>query len=307
MPPSGADAALDLDLHRRLSRANRDRLAPTLPADLDEGAPGSSTELDLALEERFLVQERAKVSAAAAATPRDAAGFVAWFESLADRGPGQNDPLFPWLAEEASREDLRWFLAQEVAGEAGFEDLLALTQVKFPDQAKLELARNFWDEMGRGHARGMHGPMLARLAAALDVAPPEDAIVVESLALGNLMIALAARRPYAYHSIGALGVIELTAPGRSACVNRGLARVGLDAGARQYFALHATLDRQHSAAWNREVLTSLAASRPAATRAMAEGALMRLTAGARCFARYRRELSFQPVSGGAGTPARSTA
>jgi hypothetical protein len=119
---------------------------------------------------------------------------------------------------------------------------------------------------------------------------PTSAVVAESLALGNLMIALATRRPYAYHSVGALGVIELTAPGRSKQVNRALARLGVDAHERQYFALHATLDEQHSAAWNTEVLLSLAAEEPRATRAMAEGALLRLTAGARCFERYRREL-----------------
>ena len=54
-------------------------------------------------------------------------------------------------------DQMRWFLTQEVAGEAGFDDLAALTQVKMPQQAKLEIARNYWDEMGRGnperHAR----------------------------------------------------------------------------------------------------------------------------------------------------------
>ena len=49
---------------------------------------------------------------------------------------------------------------QEAAGEAGFDDLVAMTQVKLPTRAKLELARNYWDEMGRGNPKGMHGPML---------------------------------------------------------------------------------------------------------------------------------------------------
>ena len=50
-----------------------------------------------------------------------------------------------------------WFLTQEVAGEAGFDDLLAMTQVKMPVTAKLEMARNYWDEMGRGRDTAMHG------------------------------------------------------------------------------------------------------------------------------------------------------
>ena len=103
--------------------------------------------------------------------PQDADEFIAWFEQLRETGPGQGDPLFPWLATTASIEQMKWFLVQEVAGEAGFEDLLAMTQIKMSVRAKLEMARNFWDEMGRGSDKGMHGPMLERLAKHLDLSP----------------------------------------------------------------------------------------------------------------------------------------
>ena len=299
--PSGTDsparplAASDLDLQRRLTAFNRERLRPRLPPDLDLADPELSLadELDLrALEERFIGGERAAIAAAAAAAPHDPERFVQWFEDLQQRGPGQSDPLFAWLAESATLPQMRWFLTQEVAGEAGFDDLVALTQLRFPAQPKLELARNYWDEMGRGKPVGMHGPMLDRLAHALELATTPAPIVAEALALGNLMVGFAANRRYAYHSIGALGVIELTAPARATCVNEGLRRLGVDTADRQYFALHATLDVQHSIAWNREVLRPLAdaAPDPGVTRAIAEGALLRLTAGARCFARYRHEL-----------------
>jgi hypothetical protein len=97
-------------------------------------------------------------------------------------------------------------------------------------------------------------------------------------------------RRYALQSVGALGVIELTAPGRAELVNVGLKRLGVGGEARRYFALHATLDVKHSAAWNREVLHSLVTGDPRAARAIAEGALIRLSAGARCFERYRAVL-----------------
>jgi hypothetical protein len=85
-------------------------------------------------------------------------------------------------------------------------------------------------------------------------------------------------------------VIELTAPGRATYVNAGLVRLGVPGQARRYFALHATLDVKHSTAWNREVIGPLVAEQPDVARALAEGALMRLAAGERCFVRYRREL-----------------
>jgi Iron-containing redox enzyme len=277
------------ELQLRLARRNQLRLRPTL-----DGA-FSSIDLDAevadrGLEERFVAAERAAVQPLLRDVPSDPDAFVAWFEGLRQRGPGQNDALFPWLADVATLEDLRWFLGQEVAGEAGFDDLLALTQLKMPAPVKLEMARNFWDEMGRGHASGVHGLLLGNLADELSLQISLEETATPALALANLMVALACNRHYAFQSVGALGAIELTASGRSALVNAGLRRLGVAPHARKYFALHATLDLQHAETWNREVLRPLVAADARCARAIAEGALMRLQAGARCFAVYRAHL-----------------
>jgi Iron-containing redox enzyme len=276
-------------LQPMLARFNRARLTPHDDHDDWRRRIAEETRMRI-LEGEFVERERAHVADDARAVPRDPDAFVGWFASLVTDGPGQNDPLFPWLADEATFADMRWFLTQELAGEAGFDDLVALTQVKLDGRPKLELARNYWDEMGQGHAGGMHGPLLSRLAEELDIHDSDHGVVPESLALGNLMVALAANRRFAFQSIGALGAIELTAPGRAALVNRGLKRVGVEGAARRYFALHATLDRQHSEAWNREVLWPLVAEDARRAPAIAEGALLRLRAGQRCFERYRAEL-----------------
>lgn len=272
-------ADVDLDL-RKLNEA---RLRPAMrrPLSLDE-------EMRLRrAEEEFLSSERAAIASRAAAAPSGGREFLAWYEALRESGPGQNDPLFPWLATHASLDDVRWFLTQEVAGEAGFDDLIALTQLKMPVRAKLELARNYWDEMGRGKQSGMHGPMLDRLARALGADPSHTPIVPEAIALGNLLAGLAANRHYAYHSIGALGAVELTAPGRAAFVDAALTRLGIGTKTKQYYALHAVLDVKHSAAWNAEIIFPLVSADASLCRPIAEGALMRLNAGAKCFERYR--------------------
>jgi len=275
--------------HRRLAQFNAQRFAPTLPAagwELD-----IADQADLLVEEGHWIEEmRQQVTARAAEAPRDSDGFVVWFEELDRSGPGQGDLLFPWLAETATMEEMRWFLTQEVAGEAGFEDLAAITQVRMPQRAKLEIARNYWDEMGRGNPKGMHGPMLELLAHRLGLTPSVDTTVWESLALANTMAALAGSRRYAYHSVGAMGVIEQTAPGRAALVAKGLKRLGVPANDRHYFDLHSVLDVKHSAAWNAEALHPLVAENPAFAPAMAEGALLRLECGAACFRRYREGL-----------------
>src|SRR5947209_3494757 len=189
------------DLQFRLNRLNSLRLNPSLPSPHWENQLSEMARLVI-VEGKYLEGARQAVAARAAAAPTDPKDFIGWFEALKDEGPGQNDPLFPWLAEECSMEQMKWFLTQEVAG---------------------------------------------------------------------------------------LGVIEMTAPGRSAAASAGLKRLGVKAGNRHYFALHAILDIKHSLAWNSEAIEPLVSENPAVATAIAEGALMRLQCGARCFERYRSE------------------
>ena len=272
----------------QLNRLNTLRFNPSLPSTTWQDEVSEIAKLSI-LEGSFLEQARKASANRAASAPANSKRFLDWFEELKESGPGQNDPLFPWLAEECSMDQMKWFLTQEVAGEAGFEDLTALTQLKLPVQPKLELARNYWDEMGRGNPKAMHGPLLAALSAHLELNPLPETTVTEALSLANTMAGLAANRRYAYHSVGALGVIEMTAPARSAATSAGLKRLGVRAGNRHYFALHAVLDIKHSMAWNAEAIKPLIFETPNVATAIAEGALMRLECGARCFERYRAE------------------
>jgi len=274
---------------RGLAHWNRQRLSPGLPDDDWQGVLDRDLRMQR-LEGGFMEELRAEVREEAAQAPTDVEGFIGWFEELKQTGPGQGDPLFPWLAAEADRDELRWFFEQEAAGEAGFDDLVALTQIKLPVRPKLELARNYWDEMGHGTAKGMHGPMLDALVETLEVRPVIENTAWESLALANAMTAMATSRRYAWHSVGALGAIELTAPGRSAATAEGLKRVGLSPKEARYFTLHAVLDVKHSEDWNREAIRPAVEEDPRRATAMAEGALIRLKCGERCFEAYRARL-----------------
>jgi hypothetical protein len=276
---------------RELTKFNRSRLEPTLPYPEWRDAVHMESHVRQA-EGEFVEAVRAEIAPLVGNIPDGVGEFIAWFEELRETGPGQGDVLFPWLATQANLEQMKWFIEQEVAGEAGFDDLLAFTQVKMPQQAKLEMARNYWDEMGRGNSKGMHGPMLERLAEHVDVHPTPETVIPDALALGNMMVALAHNRRFAFHSIGALGVIEMTAPTRAGFVDRGLRRLRISAKPRHYFALHAVLDVRHSETWNREVLRSLVAEDPRRACAIGEGAMLRLWHGARCFERYREKFNF---------------
>ena len=276
-------------LHLGLAHWNRRRLAVATPSE-DWASDLSNDQRMLRLEGHFIEAFRAHVAPLAAEAPKDPDAFLAWFEHLREAGPGQWDPLFDWLATEADLAQMRWFLTQEAAGEAGFDDLVAMTQVKLPARAKLELARNYWDEMGRGQAGGMHGPMLERTVAGLELTPSIEGTCWQSLCLANTMTALATTRRYVYQSVGALGAVELTAPTRVASVDAGLRRLGRPPEQRKYFALHAQLDVEHARAWNAEAIVPLIAERPDCARFIAEGALMRLICGEQCFEAYRSYL-----------------
>jgi hypothetical protein len=276
-------------LHKGLAHWNHRRLAVATPHD-DWSAQIAEDGRMLRLEGAFIEAFRGHVAPLVEDVPTDADGFIAWFEGLKQTGPGQWDPLFAWLEGDASLEQMRWFLTQEAAGEAGFDDLVAMTQVKLPARPKLELARNYWDEMGRGHEGGMHGPMLDRTVAGLQLDPSIEGTLWQSLCLANTMTAFATTRRYVYQSIGALGVVELTAPTRVGAVAEGLKRLGRPPEQRKYFILHAHLDIEHSKAWNAEALAPLVEADPSCARFIAEGAVMRLICGEQCFEAYRAHL-----------------
>jgi hypothetical protein len=277
------------DFQRSLATYNARRLDPSTGSALWK--EDLCTEGEFALAESLYIEAvRQKVAPLLVDVPEDPAAFIDWYEDLQIKGPGQGDALFPWVEQSCTLEQMKWFLFQEVAGEAGFEDLLAMTQVKMSIRPKLEMARNYWDEMGRGREKGMHGLLLQRLSDYFDLHPTVVDVVPESVALGNAMIALARHRHYAFQSVGALGVIEMTAPWRADCVNKGLKRLRVPTRKRLYFAVHAVLDVKHSEEWNREVLLPLVEEDPERARPIAEGAIIRLWHGQRCFERYRREL-----------------
>lgn len=270
---------------RTLAKWNRERLAPGFPDE--DWRRGFDRQMQmLRLEGAFVDELRAEVADELAEVPEDADAFVAWFEALKEKGPGQNHPLFSWLAETATEGQMRWFLTQEAAGEAGFDDLVAMTQVKLPHGPKLELAENYWDEMGRGQYRGIHGLLLTELVATMKIEPDIDTTVWESLALANAMTAMATTRRYTWLSVGALGVVELTAPWRCEHVSAGLKRLGYGQRERLYYDLHAKIDIKHSEGWNTNALKPLVAEDPRRARAIAEGALIRMQCAKRCFERY---------------------
>jgi hypothetical protein len=275
-------------LHRRLAEFNRLRLQPRL--DVDDWQQQLRQELELRTVEGHVVEaERARARAVAETAPSQPREFVTWFEQLREQADAQSEGLFTWLARRASRREMSWFLAQEVAAEHDLPDLLALAQIKQGWRAKLEIARDYWDEMGQGNVSATRARLLECLERELlvDATHPP---AWECLARSNLMLALATNRRYAFQALGALGAVELTAAKPASSIDAGLARLGISAEARGFFAVRERLAPLRAHAWNEHVILPLVAQDARCARAIAEGALMRLAADARCHRRYRAAL-----------------
>ena len=105
------------------------------------------------------------------------------------------------------------------------------------------------------------------------VGKPHDPGGAVFQALANTLTAFSTTRRYAWHAVGALGVVELTAPGRVAQVAKGLKRLGNPPVVRKYFELHAMLDIKHAQDWIANVLRPLVAEDPTRARLWSARAL----------------------------------
>jgi hypothetical protein len=274
-------------LHRRLADFNRARHAPSLAVDWQARL---REEHDLrTLEGHVIEAERQRVAHVIAKVPTQPRDLADWLEGLRETSARQGQTLYHWLAESADRNAVCWYLSQEAGSGEMLEDLFALTQLQLPWRSKLEAGRCYWDEMGQGQPAAMHARILEGInhEVAGDTTEP---CVVETLARGNLMIGLASNRHYAYQAIGALGALELVMSGSARLLSAALRRLGFSLQAVAYFASRSQLSLLRSHSWIYDVIVPLVAQDARVAPAIAEGALLRLSAEARCIRRYEREL-----------------
>jgi hypothetical protein len=195
----------------------------------------------------------------------------------ADRVPA----VYQWLATRCSLRQLVRFIELEGGPDGGFDDLVAICQISLDGDAKLELARNYWDEMGRGNATQVHTELHRRLKAALGFRTlsrreqPLEAL--ERSALGSL---LATNRALQLEMLGALGLIELQAGPRCRRVSAGLRRVAAPLDSLPFYDEHTAADPIHGKHWLERAIAPLGVRRDASAKII-EGARWRSTLNAR--------------------------
>ena len=218
--------------------------------------------------------------------PTDALGGL---RSLAarDRLPAP----YKWLARDASWEQLVEFLALEGGPDGGFDDLVAVCQVGLGGSAKVELAQNYWDEMGNGDADAVHTVLHQRLVAALELPRiPREEQPVEALERCALSGLFATNRWLQPEMVGALGLLELQAGPRCRLVLKALDRLGAPADAYPFYVEHAEVDPRHGKDWLEKAVAPLAEQHPDWVPRMVRGAWWRSHTNLAFFDAVWREL-----------------
>lgn len=217
------------------------------------------------------------------------ARFEEWItEHVRDHRSNVSHPLFRFLEEEATLDQLRAFFFQETPFDIFHADLITLMMPGVYGVMKEELAKNFWDEMGAARADEMHRTI--RIDTARSLGLDTDAHVreiqrfcAEELALANMYFDGVLNRGKLLQIIGMMLATETMVPGR---INRqidGFRRNGLDGLQIHYLTLHAEVDIVHGAGWMRNVVLPLLERHPEAMRDVLLGVERRLYwAGAVC-------------------------
>lgn len=255
-------------LHRGLFQLNSRRLKPGVVSESTLEFRESLRELATIqfFESRILEGAHHIVSTHAGEAPKDAAGLTTWLEGLRVSGPGQLDPMWSWIATEASEEELHWFVLQELVAEMGTSELVARVLGNKASLAPLERLR--------------HMAMLLGVTIPQDASESDD-VCWEAMARANLVTALANNRGSQANAVGALAAMMMAQPARLALIDCALTRLGYEV-----FPPSPPVDR--------EAVARLLHAQMQQDRSCAEeiacGALEWMRASVRCLDGYRVKL-----------------
>ncbi|GAA2999427.1 iron-containing redox enzyme family protein [Actinokineospora diospyrosa] len=215
--------------------------------------------------------------------PAQPKAYLSWLKGTARAHRVFKHPYYQdFIKDHATVDDLRNYVMQESVVDGRFDDLLAMMQVGTSGGAKMEIATNFWDEMGNGNQAEVHTHLFNKIFEVFEItsAELEAGLSANALLSGNLAVLLSRYRTFYAEAVGFLGMTEWLVPDRFVQVVKAWERLGLPDVGIVYHRLHITVDAQHAAGWFHNVVIP-AASSPAMRRGMMRGALWRLNSSCR--------------------------
>ena len=164
-----------------------------------------------------------------------------------------------FLPNRATVEDLAFYLAQETLQDPRFDDFIAALQMGLPARPKLELASNYWDEMGNGEIARMHTVMFQNVADSLGLTDEyiQDSLTTDGLWCGNLSTMLVLRRHLIYRGMAYFATIEHMFPKRCLSLIAAWQRLGLPTRLLEYHEEHVRVDARHASGFFQHVIAPL--------------------------------------------------
>ncbi len=215
-----------------------------------------------------------------ATIPTDGEDFVDWLLQRLEQHPSNGHPLYEYLESSAKIEDFEIFFQSEIIVNSMFEEFVALAQLGAPTYIKIELAKNYWDEMGNGVDAQVHTEMFQKLLKHFELNQVDLDRVAHAnpvaLAQGNLFLMLSMQRKHFYETMGLIGAGEYLVPKRYQKVVDGARRVGLSDDTLEFYIEHIGIDTDHADEWFRNAIVPAVNATPEARIEMAHGAYYRM-------------------------------
>ncbi|WP_409489128.1 iron-containing redox enzyme family protein [Pseudomonas promysalinigenes] len=245
-----------------------------------------SREIVECLEDEWTAAEERLVDLRELPTTQEA--FLNWYV-ICEKKINEDIRFFvDFMRHHASTEQVAYYICMEEMVDGSFDDLMAVAQLGMPVHCKMVAAENYWDEMGNGDFAAVHTTMfrassqymrdlLNNAGISVEVSP------LECLMNGNILLMWAARREYNIRLIGAMGLVEGSAPVRFGATTAAMERLGLPKEVIAYHRAHISIDTRHSASWYETVLKHYAAAGENVVRELSLGVMIRYNVAVRYY------------------------
>lgn len=252
--------------------------------DDDQREPLATLDVRRVLEDHLLGSELRLIPKSIESSPENGSEYIRWLKTLIKEHPSSQHPFYTeFLNNRANKDQLRYFMAQESTLDPRFDDILALMQIGAPSVAKMEMAKNYWDEMGNGEDGKVHSALFKQTLIELEVDQTyiSENVSIEAMVTGNISACLALEQRFLWMAVGYFGVIEYVPPRRLKYLVTAMVRNGLTDDAIAYHRLHAVIDAHHATGWFNNVVIPAVRDNSARRHAVSRGAFLRLNASLR--------------------------
>jgi uncharacterized protein YqcC (DUF446 family) len=272
-------------LHRALGQIYNHDFSTAQLARVDCESQPILREIAAIFEQAMLDAEMSAIGEASiGGYPLEGEGYVKWLKKLISQHTSSVHSLYnDYLAFHATSDDLAYYLTQETNLDPRFDDILALMQIGTPVGQKLEIAKNYFDEMGNGEEARVHSHLFSSALNALNITDDFIAsnMLIQARVSGNISACLALYRRHYFKAVGYFGVTEYLAPRRFKYVVEAWRRNELPEAGIVYHNEHIVIDTQHAKSWFNNVVVPLINENPAIGREIAIGAAIRLNSSER--------------------------